>query len=62
MIRSVTMFLNCQCAIENFDHLINMLKNNTSDNRVIDGEKMHRSKCTDIIKKVLCAHFDELKR
>ena len=38
---SIAMFLSCHCAIANCDHLVNMLKNNISYNKVVDDIKMH---------------------
>ena len=54
---SVTMFLSCHCAIANCDHISYMLKNNLSDNKVIDDVKMHHSKCTNIIIKSFVSPF-----
>ena len=47
----------CKC-----DHLIDMLRNNLSDNKDNNDAKLHPSKCTNIIKKVLCTHCEDLKR
>ena len=52
------MVLSCHCAIANCDHLVDMMKNNIS-NKDVDDVKMHRSKCTNIIKNILCPHFEE---
>ena len=52
------MFLSCHCAIANCDHLVDMMKNNIG-NKNVDDVKMHRSKCTNIIKNILCPHFEE---
>ena len=48
-------------TIANCDHLIHMPKKQPCDNKVNDDAKMHRSKCTNIIKKVLRPHFEDLK-
>ena len=56
---SLAMFLCCHCAIRNCDHLVDLLKNNVCNNKAIDEVKMHRTKCTNIIKNVLCPHFEE---
>ena len=55
---SIAMFLSCHCAIANCDHLVDMMKNNISS-KDVDDVKMHRSKCTSIIKNVLSPHFEE---
>ena len=52
------MFLSCHCAIANCDNLVDMMKNNIS-NKDVDDIKMHRSKCTNIIKNILRPHFEE---
>ena len=52
------MFLSCHCAIANCDHLVDIMKNNISS-KDVDDVKMHRSKCTSIIKNVLSPHFEE---
>ena len=54
---SIAMFLSCHCAIANCDHLVDMMKNNS--NKDVDDVKMHRSKSTNIIKNILCPHFEE---
>ena len=53
------MFLSCHCAVANCDHLSDILTNNFTYNKVIDDVKMHRSKCTNIIRNVWCPHFEE---
>ena len=56
---SIAMFLSCHSAIFNCDHMVDMLKHNISNCKTIDDVKMHRTKCTNIIKNVLCPHFEE---
>jgi hypothetical protein len=54
---SIAMFFACHCAISNCDHLIDLLKNNIPDCKVVSGAKMHRTKCSNIIKNILCARL-----
>ena len=58
IVGSTAMFLSCRCAMANCDHLVVIFKNNISKNKVVDV-KMHRSKCTNIIKNIFCPHFEE---
>ena len=53
------MFLSCHGRISNCDHMVDMLKHNISNCKTIDDVKMHRTKCANIIKNVLCPHFEE---
>ena len=56
---SIAMFLSCHCAIANCVHLIDMLKNNIGDSKVVNNVKMYRSKCKNVIKNIFCSHFEE---
>ena len=53
------MFLSSHSAISNCDHVVDMLKHAISNCITIDDVKMHQSKCTNIVKNVLCRHFEE---
>ena len=72
---SVAMFLSfhCNCNFSKFqcqlsyhncncNHLIDILRDNLSDNKVIYDVKQYRSNYTNIIKKNWCPHFYDLKR
>ena len=56
------MFLSCHSAIANCEHLVDMLKNDVTNNKLFNDVKMHRSKCKNIIniKNILCAHFEKI--
>lgn len=54
---SISLFLCCHSAISNCDHLVDMCKNNISHNKAVSDMKMHRTKCTNIIKNTLCRYF-----
>lgn len=55
---SIAMFLSCHCAISSCDHLVDLIKNNIYDCKVVSDVKMHRTKCSNIIRNVLCSHFE----
>ena len=46
---AIAMFLTCHCAISSCDHMVDLLKNNISDCKVINDVKMHRTKCSQIL-------------
>lgn len=53
------LFVCCHTAIATSDHLVDMCKNVVNDSLVMPKVKMHRSKCSGIIKNVLGQHFEE---
>lgn len=55
---NVALYLACHAAIVNCDHLTDMLKSTVDDSKVTSKLKMHRTKCSEIIKNVLGPHFE----
>ena len=54
---NIALFLCCHSAISNCDHLVEMLKNKVCDSKIITNMRMHRTKCSNIIKNTLYCHF-----
>lgn len=52
---SMALFL---CAIASCDHLGEMCKHNFNDSEAAKGIKMHRTKCSEIIKNILGPYFN----
>lgn len=46
-------------AVSNIDHLTDLVKSAFSDSQATDDLKMHRTKCSEVIKNVLAPHFIE---
>ena len=55
---NIALFLCCHSAITNCVYLVDMFKNKVCDSKMITNTKMHRTKCTNIIKNALCSHFE----
>ena len=56
---NIAMFMSCHCAIMNCDHLVDLCKNTIHDSKIASKLKMHRTKCSAIIKNVLSTHFED---
>ena len=54
---SISTFLCCHSAISNCDHLVELCKRNLPTKKTVSEMKMHRTKCTHIIRNTLCEHF-----
>ena len=54
---SISTFLCCHSAISNCDHLVDLCQRNLPTNKTVSEMKMHRTKCTRIIRNTLCEHF-----
>lgn len=50
-------FICCHSSIAVVDHLVDMCKYVFPDSKVAQGMKMHRTKCTAVIREVLAPHF-----
>ena len=55
---NIALFLCCHSAITNCVCLVDMFKNKVCDSKMITNMKMHRTKCTNIIKNTLYSHFE----
>lgn len=55
---SMALFLCAHSAIASCDHLSEMCKHNFKDSEAAKNIKMHRTKCSEIIKNVLAPHFN----
>ena len=53
------MFMSCHCAVINCDHLVDIFKNIIYNSKIASSLKMHRSKCSEIIKIVLSTQFKD---
>lgn len=54
---SISTFLCCHSAISNCDHLVDLCKRNLTANKTVSEMRMHRTKCTHIIRNSLYEHF-----
>lgn len=59
---SMTLFVTCHCAIHNIDHLTDLNKKCFSDQSEVVSIKLHRTKCSGIIKNILFCHFKQMLR
>lgn len=58
---SMALFVSAHCAISNSDHMTELCRTAFHDSKIASNVKMHRTKCSEIIKGDLCTHFkDEL--
>jgi len=55
---SMALFLCAHSAIASCDHLGEMCKHNFNDSEAAKGIKMHRTKCSEIIKNILGPYFN----
>uniref|UniRef100_A0A0L8HXX6 DUF4371 domain-containing protein n=1 Tax=Octopus bimaculoides TaxID=37653 RepID=A0A0L8HXX6_OCTBM len=55
---NLAMFICCRSSFNNCDHLIELCKNNMSDNDIISKVKLHRTKCANIVRNVVVPYFD----
>ena len=55
---NIALFLSCHSAISNCNHLVYMFKNKVCDSKILTDMKIHQTKCTNIIKNILCSHFE----
>ena len=56
---AIAMFVTSHCAIKNCDHFVNLRKSIIKDSKCLNDVQMHRTKCTNIIKNILCDHFEK---
>ena len=45
---NIAMFMSCQCATMNCDHLVDLCKNTIDDSKIASKLKIHRTKCSGI--------------
>ena len=53
------MSVSCHLSIVNTDHLIDLCKNCIDDSKTTEKLRMHRFKCSEMIKTVISDHFEE---
>ena len=53
------MFVTSHCVIKNCDHFVHLCKSKIKDNKCLNDVQMHRTKFTNIIKNILCDHFEK---
>ena len=56
---AIAMFVTSHCAIKNCDHFVDLRKSIIKDSKCLNDVQMHRTKCTNIIKNILCDHFEK---
>ena len=56
---TLAMFVSCHLSIVNTDHLVDLCKNRIDDSKTTTQLKMHRTKCSEMIKTVIANHFEE---
>ena len=56
---SIAMFVTSHCAIKNCDRFVDLCKSKIKNSKCLNGVQMHRTKCTNIIKNILCNHFEK---
>ena len=53
------MFVTSHCAIKNCDHFVDLCESKIKDSKCLNDVQMRRTTCTDIIKNILCDHFEK---
>lgn len=56
---SLALHICCHSSFNSCDHLVDLCKNAIKDSAVTSKIKMHRTKCTAIVKNVLSIHFEQ---
>ena len=56
---TISMFLCCYSVLSSCDHLVFLFKNNMTNSKMVADLKMHHTKCLNVIKNILCDHFDK---
>lgn len=54
---TLTLFIAEHCSTMSVDHLGELCSKCFKDSKATDGLKLHRTKCTEIMKNVLASHF-----
>ena len=54
---ALSLFTGCHCSVRVIDHLTDLCKTYFADSKSCADIKLHRSKCTAIIRNVIAPHF-----
>ena len=54
---ALSLFIGCHCSVRVIDHLTDLCKTYFADSKSCADIKLHRSKCTAIIRNVIAPHF-----